>query len=153
MIKKLVPLIAVFLMSLMCVPTTMSAVYKWVDKDGNVHFSDDPQDAEKGEQVTYDSLNVLEGGEELAASASKNRERIREEQEKTSESAAEPQEVYNPCKEDLDTYDKYTGLHQNSNGVPVFYYAEDENGKALSQRAQNELVRELESDLKQRGCL
>ena len=89
----------------------------------------------------------------MAASASKNRERIREEQEKTSESAAEPQEVYNPCKEDLDTYDKYTGLHQNSNGVPVFYYAEDENGKALSQRAQNELVRELESDLKQRGCL
>jgi len=153
-IKRLIKLVSISWMLIFFAPLTTAAVYKWVDGDGNVHFSDDPQDAVKGEEVNYDSLNVLEGGEDLANSASKHRERVLEQQEKALKASKEvPEETYDPCQEDLEAYDKLSRVHVDSNGVPFHYYSEGEDGTPLSQQEQDEVVLELGNDLERRGCL
>lgn len=152
---RTIPLALVFSVLAFGAEVAVGAVYKWIDEDGKVHFSDNPQDAERGEEIAYDSLNVLEGGEQLATSAEKNRERVLQQQEKAARTRAEAEsrELYDPCTEDLDAYDKYSRVHQDSNGAPFYYYMENEDGTPMSQQEHNRVVSELESDLRRRGCL
>ena len=150
--KNRQPLLAsLFLISIIFTPICFAEVYKWVDENGNVHFSDNPQDADKGEQVNYGHLNVLEGGEELAASASKNRKRVSEQQAKASETNTESS--VDPCRADLENYQKYSTVHHDANGVPFYYYLNDEDGRPMSQRDHNEMVSKMKAELERRGCL
>lgn len=132
-------------------PAISADVYKWVDEKGNVHFSDDPQDAGRGEQINTDSVNVMEGGEALAVSASKNRQRVVEQQVKAAEATTEA--AFDPCKAGLEDYHKYSRVHHDANGVPFYYYFNNEDGTPMSQRDHDKMVSEMKTALERRGCL
>ena len=145
--------VAIFLCLIVAAPVSLAQVYKWVDAEGNVHFSDNPQDAERGESVDVDSSNVMEGGRDLAASASRNRERVAENQRKAAEAAQEAAKQGDPCAEDLDRYRAYSRVHNDKNGVPYYVYKNNEDGSPMSQREHNQMVEDLRASLVARGCM
>ncbi len=52
---------AVFLLVALCATGFASAgVYKWVDEDGNIHFTDKPSSEQSGEEVELGEINSYE---------------------------------------------------------------------------------------------
>lgn len=131
-----------------------AAVYKWVDENGKVHFSDRPQDATKGEEVDVTSSNVMEGGNDLASSAEQNRQRVADQRKREQDQAARDEEdSFDPCAEDLESYEAYSRIHHDKNGRPFYYYENNEDGTPMSQREHNAMVESLEQSLRSRGCI
>lgn len=136
--------------SLLATGHAVAQVYKWVDADGKVHFSDKPQDADGAQQVDLDSINVMEGGQQIAASASRNRERVSEQQKKAAEAA---KDAPNPCKKDVERYRALSGIKTDKNGKPFFFYENNKDGSPMSRADHDKMVEELGANLRKRGCI
>ncbi|WP_435106195.1 DUF4124 domain-containing protein [Arhodomonas sp. AD133] len=48
------------LVALLVTGVASAGVYKWVDEDGNVHFTDKPSGGQSGEEVEFDDINSYE---------------------------------------------------------------------------------------------
>lgn len=63
MIRQILGLFAVLALS----ATAHAEIYKWVDKDGNVHYSDQPPPEQKSEEISRVSTDKVDSAAQLAA--------------------------------------------------------------------------------------
>lgn len=135
--------------------TPYSAVYKWTDAEGNVHFSDRPVDQDKATEVDVELVNKMDGATiaEMAEARKRREEASAEAEKRQSELAASQPKQEDPCKEALEDYRKLSGITVTESGRRELHYLTDEDGKAISAKAQQEEVKKLERQLRARGCM
>ena len=136
----------------------VAEVYKWVDKDGRVHFGDRPKDKkilEKSERVDVRN-NYVPGDPALSAkrraAQKKYLERIdaeRERDRKEQAEAAAKREAYNAkCEKARNRLSNFTKIHYDEKGQRVVDYF-IENGKPVTTRRQQEIVTEIKAYIDQ----
>ena len=151
--KHLLRFFSVFI-CLIAVNAAVAEVYKWVDAEGNLHFSDSPQDATRGEAVDLSNVNVMEGGEQLVKSADRHRRQTERDATRQAKVSAElAEQKAKACAEDLKRYRSLTTPQYDKNGTEFRYYLNNEDGSSMTQAEQDSIVEALGRNLRKRGCL
>ena len=144
----------VLLMSMVAMPAT-AQIYKWVDANGKVHFSDKPREQDAGGQEEEIELehNYVPSDDGLAARQLAQRKRALDslEQDRAQEQAAKEKEAKQKqaaCKKMQDKLDRltYGGRVENGQRYKTDYFVDD-NGKAISQKQQDEIVAKYRKEL------
>lgn len=130
-----------------------AGVYKWVDKNGQVHFSDKPTSPSasyvdvKPNVVENDQLNSIKNWEmrrkreDRMNKAEKNREKKLKDKQKKRENQA----MQRKCDSSRQMYSKLTWGNRTDYGSRsvVEFYALEENGKIVSEKRKRQKAKEL----------
>ncbi len=137
--------------------TAQAEIYKWVDENGKVHFSDkrnSKSDATKPvEKVEVESVNETsappsfdniyrEMHKQELAKQRIQRQRVMQQQQLKAEQNKKAR-----CERDVKRFQSF-GIRGNTN-----QYMVDKNGKSLTDKEQTAKLEQVKKDLIQRGCL
>ena len=146
-IQRLLPQVALTCVVLATSLSAHAQIYRWVDADGNVHFSDKPVESNnntdaKSEEVelqrgyTPSTLSVEEqqDAEMLRMQRERaNRERRKAEAKTSQEKLAARQEKRREqCERDREKLRAVTEVAVSENGDREIFYLTDDDGNALS---------------------
>lgn len=138
-------------------PSTFAQIYRWVDEEGNVHFSDKPVGDNKG-GAKSETVELQRGytPSTLSPEEARDAQLLRLQQERANserrnaeaklsqEREAERREKRQAqCERDRETLRKVTEVTVRDNGEREITILTDENGKPMSVSAQNEAVARL----------
>jgi Domain of unknown function (DUF4124) len=142
----------------------LAEIYKWVDAEGKIHYGDkpiDPEQAREAQQVELqESYKPPERttqeqqayDEEQRKISLRNQMRRGEEEQALEEAQSKQREEKKVRCAKYEEAIRQLSTVQEVNGVPVFTYLKDEDGKSVTSQRQQEIIEELRAKSKAAGC-
>ena len=149
----------ILLISAVYQPAAASEVYRWVDENGKVHFSDSAnkslieqkkQQAIEAEAIELKPVNSADPSDSFSETYSHMKEDAQRKKlaaEKAQQTQEQKNTVNDNCKEWLATYNSYGNRHN------TITYMVDDNGKSLSEKQQQAELEKMRRQLVALGCL
>jgi hypothetical protein len=130
---------------------TYADIYKWIDKDGKVHFGDHPK--EKNAETVEESKNINVMSDNSApkqASPLSNTSQTDAELKKEANERKALASKKEKCQEIAKLHEKMNGT-TDKNGRPMYTYL-SVNGKSLTEKEHKATIEQLATEMKKMHC-